>query len=216
MPRSLILRCALVAVAQHGSRGNLARAMGREAAYTTVLKLMQNMTEKRLVRRDARHVRALTRRPPRRSTPKAAGDRLLEECSTARRPSSSCRRWLRRRRHRRSWRKSGNSWTNTEEVADRPLDAGNRLDVDPFRLAGRAARARSRRGMPCAGGARRTHCTPSPAPALWPCSPRPSSPPRSSGHLIQCSCPGGTFPRGPRSEPSRPCREARPMKCHRP
>ena len=26
--------------------------MGREAAYTTVLKLMQNMTEKRLVRRD--------------------------------------------------------------------------------------------------------------------------------------------------------------------
>ncbi len=30
----------------------VARAMGREAAYTTVLKLMQNMTEKRLVRRD--------------------------------------------------------------------------------------------------------------------------------------------------------------------
>ena len=26
--------------------------MGREAAYTTVLKLMQNMTDKRLVRRD--------------------------------------------------------------------------------------------------------------------------------------------------------------------
>lgn len=26
--------------------------MGREAAYTTVLKLMQNMTEKKLVRRD--------------------------------------------------------------------------------------------------------------------------------------------------------------------
>jgi len=30
----------------------VARAMGREAAYTTVLKLMQNMTEKGLVRRD--------------------------------------------------------------------------------------------------------------------------------------------------------------------
>jgi BlaI family penicillinase repressor len=30
----------------------VAREMGREAAYTTVLKLMQNMTEKRLVRRD--------------------------------------------------------------------------------------------------------------------------------------------------------------------
>ena len=28
----------------------------------------------------------------------------------------------------------------------KPLDAGNRLDVDPFRLAGRAARARNRRG----------------------------------------------------------------------
>ena len=31
---------------------DVARAMGREAAYTTVLKLMQNMTDKRLVRRD--------------------------------------------------------------------------------------------------------------------------------------------------------------------
>lgn len=31
---------------------DVARAMGREAAYTTVLKLMQNMTEKGLVRRD--------------------------------------------------------------------------------------------------------------------------------------------------------------------
>ena len=31
---------------------DVARAMGREAAYTTVLKLMQNMTAKRLVRRD--------------------------------------------------------------------------------------------------------------------------------------------------------------------
>lgn len=30
----------------------VARATGREAAYTTVLKLMQNMTEKGLVRRD--------------------------------------------------------------------------------------------------------------------------------------------------------------------
>jgi predicted transcriptional regulator len=30
----------------------VARTMGREAAYTTVLKLMQNMTGKRLVRRD--------------------------------------------------------------------------------------------------------------------------------------------------------------------
>jgi predicted transcriptional regulator len=30
----------------------VAQAMGREAAYTTVLKLMQNMTDKRLVRRD--------------------------------------------------------------------------------------------------------------------------------------------------------------------
>ena|SRR5687767_1263414 len=30
----------------------VATAMGREAAYTTILKLMQNMTEKRLVRRD--------------------------------------------------------------------------------------------------------------------------------------------------------------------
>ncbi len=30
----------------------VARAMGREAAYTTVLKLLQNMTEKSLVRRD--------------------------------------------------------------------------------------------------------------------------------------------------------------------
>ena len=30
----------------------VAKAMGREAAYTTVLKLMQNMTDKRLVRRD--------------------------------------------------------------------------------------------------------------------------------------------------------------------
>jgi BlaI family penicillinase repressor len=30
----------------------VATAMGREAAYTTVLKLMQNMTDKRLVRRD--------------------------------------------------------------------------------------------------------------------------------------------------------------------
>lgn len=30
----------------------VARAMGREAAYTTVLKLMQNMTDKRLVHRD--------------------------------------------------------------------------------------------------------------------------------------------------------------------
>jgi len=30
----------------------VAREMGREAAYTTVLKLMQNMTEKRLVNRD--------------------------------------------------------------------------------------------------------------------------------------------------------------------
>jgi len=31
---------------------DVAKAMGREAAYTTVLKLMQNMTDKRLVRRD--------------------------------------------------------------------------------------------------------------------------------------------------------------------
>ena len=31
----------------------VARAMGRETAYTTILKLMQNMTEKRLVVRDA-------------------------------------------------------------------------------------------------------------------------------------------------------------------
>ncbi len=31
---------------------DVARSMGREAAYTTVLKLMQNMTEKGLVRRD--------------------------------------------------------------------------------------------------------------------------------------------------------------------
>jgi predicted transcriptional regulator len=31
---------------------DVARAMGRESAYTTILKLMQNMTEKRLVRRD--------------------------------------------------------------------------------------------------------------------------------------------------------------------
>ena len=31
---------------------DVARAMGREDAYTTVLKLMQNMTEKRLVVRD--------------------------------------------------------------------------------------------------------------------------------------------------------------------
>jgi BlaI family transcriptional regulator, penicillinase repressor len=30
----------------------VAKAMDRESAYTTVLKLMQNMTEKRLVRRD--------------------------------------------------------------------------------------------------------------------------------------------------------------------
>jgi predicted transcriptional regulator len=30
----------------------VAQSMGREAAYTTVLKLMQNMTDKRLVRRD--------------------------------------------------------------------------------------------------------------------------------------------------------------------
>ena len=30
----------------------VAKAMGREAAYTTVLKLMQNMTDKRLVHRD--------------------------------------------------------------------------------------------------------------------------------------------------------------------
>ena len=30
----------------------VATAMGRETAYTTILKLMQNMTEKRLVRRD--------------------------------------------------------------------------------------------------------------------------------------------------------------------
>jgi predicted transcriptional regulator len=31
---------------------DVARALGREDAYTTVLKLMQNMTEKRLVTRD--------------------------------------------------------------------------------------------------------------------------------------------------------------------
>jgi predicted transcriptional regulator len=31
---------------------DVARAMGRETAYTTILKLMQNMTEKRLVVRD--------------------------------------------------------------------------------------------------------------------------------------------------------------------
>ena len=31
---------------------DVAKAMGREAAYTTVLKLLQNMTEKRLVVRD--------------------------------------------------------------------------------------------------------------------------------------------------------------------
>ena len=31
---------------------DVAKAMGREAEYTTVLKLMQNMTAKRLVRRD--------------------------------------------------------------------------------------------------------------------------------------------------------------------
>lgn len=31
---------------------DVARAMGRESAYTTILKLMQNMSEKRLVRRD--------------------------------------------------------------------------------------------------------------------------------------------------------------------
>ena len=31
---------------------DVAKAMGREAAYTTVLKLMQNMTDKGLVRRD--------------------------------------------------------------------------------------------------------------------------------------------------------------------
>ena len=31
---------------------DVAKAMGREAAYTTILKLMQNMTEKRLVLRD--------------------------------------------------------------------------------------------------------------------------------------------------------------------
>lgn len=31
---------------------DVARAMGREAAYTTILKLLQNMTEKHLVRRD--------------------------------------------------------------------------------------------------------------------------------------------------------------------
>jgi BlaI family penicillinase repressor len=30
----------------------VAKAMGREAAYTTILKLMQNMTDKQLVRRD--------------------------------------------------------------------------------------------------------------------------------------------------------------------
>jgi len=30
----------------------VAQALGREGAYTTVLKLMQNMTDKRLVRRD--------------------------------------------------------------------------------------------------------------------------------------------------------------------
>jgi predicted transcriptional regulator len=30
----------------------VAQSMGREAAYTTVLKIMQNMTEKELVRRD--------------------------------------------------------------------------------------------------------------------------------------------------------------------
>jgi predicted transcriptional regulator len=31
---------------------DVAKAMGREDAYTTILKLMQNMTDKRLVRRD--------------------------------------------------------------------------------------------------------------------------------------------------------------------
>lgn len=31
---------------------DVARALGREPEYTTILKLMQNMTEKRLVRRD--------------------------------------------------------------------------------------------------------------------------------------------------------------------
>ena len=44
---------------------DVARAMGREDAYTTVLKLLQNMTEKRLVVRDesARtHVYAPARR----------------------------------------------------------------------------------------------------------------------------------------------------------
>jgi predicted transcriptional regulator len=31
---------------------DVAKAMGREAAYTTILKLLQNMTDKQLVRRD--------------------------------------------------------------------------------------------------------------------------------------------------------------------
>jgi predicted transcriptional regulator len=58
---------------------DVAKAMGRESAYTTILKLMQNMTDKQLVRRDESsrtHVYAAAR--PEEQTQKQLVADLLE------------------------------------------------------------------------------------------------------------------------------------------
>ena len=141
---------------------DVARAMGREEAYTTILKLMQNMTEKRLVF-------ATSRREPTSMRRQAGG---ADQAAAGRRPD---RQGLRRIGRQAGHARTGGDRHVAERTGRNPETAGqtsrrppmnprgstrNRLDPDPFRLAGRGC---SRSPPPpdrgCAGADRRTAAT---------------------------------------------------------
>ena len=92
----------------------VAEVMGREAGYTTILKLMQIMTEKRLVRRDeAARTHVYEAAFSEDQTQRHLVTDLSIASSTDRRPSWSFKRSTPARRRRKSSTKSASSSTRT-------------------------------------------------------------------------------------------------------
>ena len=85
----------------------VAEDLGRDTGYTTALKLLQIMTEKRLVRRDeSSRTHIYEAAYTQDQTSGSSSPICSTACSTGRPPSSSCRRWPRPRRRRKSSTKS--------------------------------------------------------------------------------------------------------------
>ena len=123
----------------------------KPTGYTTVLKMLQIMTEKGLVERDETVRPQIYRAKYRRNRRNGIWSAICSsERLAVRSRRSSCRRWRRRNRRQEIWKRSRSCWIESKEVPNDPSGIGDQPRADSFRLAGRDRRFVS---LGCSSGA---------------------------------------------------------------